>query len=155
MVGYVSMTNNDILRSVRYILNVNENKLIEIIGLTEFKVSPEDMSAFLKQDHEEGYKNCSDKVLSRFLDGLVIFKRGKNENAPPQALEVSLTNNLILKKIRVAFQLKDLDLIRLIDKAGLKISKAELGAFFRSPDHRNYRDCGNQFLRNLLRGMAL
>jgi uncharacterized protein YehS (DUF1456 family) len=149
------MTNNDILRSVRFILNVNELKLAEIIGLADFKVSSEEVSSFLKQEYEEGYRICSEKMLARFLDGLVILKRGKNENAPLQRLDVSLTNNIILKKLRVAFQLKDSDIIRLIDQAGLKISKAELGAFFRNPDHRNYRDCGNQFLRNLLRGMAL
>jgi hypothetical protein len=149
------MTNNDILRSVRFILNVNELKLAEIIGLADFKVSSEEVSSFLKQENEEGYRICSEKMLARFLDGLVILKRGKNENAPLQRLDVSLTNNIILKKLRVAFQLKDSDIIRLIDQAGLKISKAELGAFFRNPDHRNYRDCGNQFLRNLLRGMAL
>ncbi len=148
------MTNNDILRSVRYILNVNESKLIEIISLTGFQVSKDDLDSFLKNEEEEGYRNCSDKVLSRFLDGLVIFKRGKNENAPAQAFEISLTNNTILKKLRVAFELKDSDIIQLIEKAGLKVSKSELGAFFRKPDHRNYRDCGNQFLRNLLKGMA-
>ncbi len=148
------MTNNDILRGVRYILNVSETKLIEIIALTGFKVSTEDLSAFLKQEHEEGYKNCGDKVLSQFLDGLVIYKRGKKVNAPDQPFEISLTNNMILKKLRVAFELKDDDIVQLIGKAGLKVSKSELGAFFRKPDHRNYRDCGNQFLRNLLKGMA-
>jgi len=148
------MTNNDILRSVRYILNANETKLLEMIGLTGLQVKKDDLESFLKHEEEIGYKNCSDKVLSCFLDGLVIYKRGKNENAPAQAFEVSLTNNIILKKLRVAFELKDSDIIQLIEKAGLKVSKSELGAFFRKSDHRNYRDCGNQFLRNLLKGMA-
>lgn len=148
------MTNNDVLRSVRYILNVNETKLIEIINLTGFKVSLEDLKAILKQEDEEGYKNCGDKILANFLDGLVIYKRGKNENLPKFPIELPLTNNIILKKLRIAFQLKDTDIIQLIEKTGLRISKAELGAFFRNKDHRNYRECGNQFLRNLLKGMS-
>jgi uncharacterized protein YehS (DUF1456 family) len=149
------MTNNDILRSIRYILNVNETKILEIIALADFKVSKDDLTAFLKQEDEAGYKNCGDKVLANFLNGLVIYKRGKNESTPPQPIELSLTNNIILKKLRVAFALKDSDIISLIEKSGLKVSKTELSAFFRKQDHRNYRDCGNQFLRNLLRGMAL
>lgn len=149
------MTNNDILRSLRYVLNVPEAKLIEIIKLSDFKVSPDDMHSFLKQEDEPDYKNCGDKVLAHFLDGLIIFKRGKKEGSQPALPIAPLTNNDILKKIRVAFELKDSDIIRLIEKSGLKLSKTELSAFFRKPDHRNYRDCGNQFLRNLLKGLAL
>ncbi len=148
------MTNNDILRSIRYILNLNESNLIEIIGLSNFKVSHDDMSCFLKREEDPNYKNCGDKVLAHFLNGLIIYKRGKVENSSPQPIELNLTNNIILKKIRVAFALKDSDIIEKIEKSGLKISKTELTAFFRKPDHRNYRDCGNQFLRNLLKGMA-
>ncbi len=148
------MTNNDVLRSVRYILNANETKLMEIFSLSHFKISKEDLSSFLKQEDEEGYKNCGDKVLARFLDGLVIYKRGKKEDNTAPPLDLSITNNIILKKLRIAFELKDSDIINLIAKAGIKISKSELNAFFRSTDHRNYRDCGNQFLRNLLKGMA-
>jgi uncharacterized protein YehS (DUF1456 family) len=149
------MTNNDILRSIRYILNVNETKIIEIINLTGFKVSKEDLMSFLKQEDEAGYKNCGDKVLAHFLDGLVIQKRGVKEDRATQPLELPLTNNIILKKIRVAFELRDHDIIQLIEKSGLKISKTELSAFFRNKEHRNYRDCGNQFLRNLLKGMSI
>ena len=155
--GYyaLDMTNNDVLRSLRYILNCSEAKILEIISLAEGKVSQEEITALLKQEDEMGYKNCPDKVLSRFLDGLVIFKRGRNDDRPPQPLEASMTNNSILKKLRVAFELKDSDILSLIGKSGLQISKSELGAFFRNPAHRNYRDCGDQVLRNLLKGMAL
>lgn len=148
------MTNNDILRSIRYILNVSEPKLIEIIALDDFKVSKDDLIAFLKAEEAEGYQNCGDKVLAHLLNGLVIFKRGKDESKPRQPIELPMTNNTVLKKLRVAFELKDTDIISLIEKSGLKISKTELSAFFRKQNHRNYRDCGNQFLRTLLRGLA-
>src|SRR5690348_11704856 len=80
------MTNNDVLRSIRYILNINETKLIEIISLSDFKVSKDDLSSFLKQEDDPGYKNCGDKVLAHFLNGLIIYKRGKSEDKPPQPL---------------------------------------------------------------------
>src|SRR4051812_38093029 len=125
------MTNNDVLRSIRYILNINETKIIEIIGLNGIKVSPDDITSFLKQEDEPGYKNCGDKVLAHFLNGLVTYKRGTNEAKSPQPIEIPMTNNFILKRLRVAFELKDSDILKLIEKSGLKVSKTELSAFFR------------------------
>ncbi len=149
------MTNNDYLRSIRYILNVGDAKLVEILALADCVVSKEDIVSFLKKEEEEGYVECPDRVMGHFLNGVVLFKRGKDESRPVPPAELHITNNVVLKKIRVAFELKDSDIATIIEKSGLKVSKAELGAFFRKADHRNYRECGDQFLRNLLKGLAL
>jgi uncharacterized protein YehS (DUF1456 family) len=148
------VTNNDVLRSVRYLLNVSDTKLGDIFRLGGEEVSPDDLVAFLKRDDEEGYRECGHALMARFLNGLVIYKRGRDESRPAQPIDVPVTNNVVLKKLRVAFELKDDDLITLIEKSGLRVTKGELGAFFRRPDHRNYRDCGDQFLRNLLKGLS-
>lgn len=148
------MTNNDVLRSVRYLLNVGDGALADIVRLAGGEVSNAEMAAFLKSEDEPGYQPCGDQVMAHFLNGLVIHKRGKDPSRPPQPLELPITNNTVLKKLRVAFELKDSDIASLIEKSGLRVSKAELGAFFRRPDHRNYRDCGDQFLRNLLKAMT-
>jgi uncharacterized protein YehS (DUF1456 family) len=92
--------------------------------------------------------------MGQFLDGLIFYRRGKDESKPLQPIELPITNNVVLKKLRVAFELKDTDIIALIKKSGLDVTKAELGSFFRRPDHRNYRECGDQFLRNLLKGLT-
>jgi len=92
--------------------------------------------------------------MAHFLNGLVTYKRGKDESRPPQPIELPVTNNTVLKKILVAFELKDDDLIALLGKVGLEVSKGELSALFRRPDHRNYRECGDQLLRHLLRGLT-
>ena len=148
------MTHNDVLRSVRYLLNIADAELIDIIRLAEGNASKADIDAFLKKDDEEGYRPCGDEMMARFLNGLVIYKRGRDESRGAQPIEVPVTNNVVLKKLRVAFQLKDSDIITLLGKTGFSVSKSELSAFFRRPDHRNYRDCGDQFLRNLLKGLA-
>jgi len=148
------VTNNDVLRSVRYLLNVGDGALADIVRLAGGEVSNAEMAAFLKSEDEPGYQPCGDQVMAHFLNGLVIHKRGKDPSRPPQPLELPITNNTVLKKLRVAFELKDSDIASLIEKSGLRVSKAELGAFFRRPDHRNYRDCGDQFLRNLLKAMT-
>jgi uncharacterized protein YehS (DUF1456 family) len=150
----VDVTSNDVLRSVRYLLNVSDTKVGEIFRLGGEEVSPDDLVAFLKRDDEDGYRECGHASMARFLNGLVIYKRGKDETRPPQPVDVPVTNNVVLKKLRVAFELKDDALIALIEKNGLRVTKGELGAFFRRPDHRNYRDCGDQFLRNLLKGLS-
>jgi uncharacterized protein YehS (DUF1456 family) len=148
------MTHNDFLRSIRYLLNVNDSTLADILRLANFDVSTADIIAFLKKEDEAGYLACGDRVMAHFLNGLVLYKRGVDPNRPPQPIELPVTNNTVLKKLRVAFELKDSDIIALFAKTGLRVSKAELGAFCRRPDHRNYRDCGNQFLRNLLKALA-
>jgi len=148
------VTNNDFLRSLRYLLNVGDGVLVDIVRSGGGEVARADMTAYLKSEEEPGYQPCGDQVMAQFLNGLVIYKRGKDPNRAPQPLELPITNNTVLKKLRVAFELKDSDIAALIEKSGLRVSKAELGAFFRRPDHRNYRDCGDQFLRNLLKAMT-
>jgi uncharacterized protein YehS (DUF1456 family) len=148
------MTHNDVLRSIRYLLNIGDAAIIDIIRLGDGEVSRAEIVAFLKKEDEDGYQACGDEVMARFLNGLVTYKRGKDQGRPPPPVEVPVTNNIVLKKLRAAFELKDGDMIALLESTGLRVSKTELSAFFRRPDHRNYRDCGDQFLRNLLRGLA-
>lgn len=148
------MTHNDVLRSLRYLLNVRDSKLAEIFRLGKLEIDANEVGALLKVEDDPGYKECSHEAMAHFLNGLVLYKRGVDPNRPPQPIETPVTNNVVLKKLRVAFQLKDDDIIALLAKTGLRVSKAELGAFCRRPDHRNYRECKDQFLRNLFKGMA-
>jgi uncharacterized protein YehS (DUF1456 family) len=151
------MINNDVLRSIRYMLDLSDSKIVEIIQLAdaEFPIEKADVQAFLKKDVEPGYLECSDLVLAHFLDGLIFQQRGKNPSLPPRPVETRVTNNLVLKKLRVAFELKDIDLHQAFADAGFPISMPELSALFRQPDHRNYRACGDQMLRNFLKGLTL
>ena len=147
------MNHNDTLKTLRYILNVNDAKMLEIVKLGGLETTLADIQALLKNEDEPGYSVCSDQVMAHFLNGLVTFKRGIDDTRPLQALLVPVTNNIVLKKVRVAFELKDEDLRSMIEKSGLTVTKTEMSAFFRSPEHRNYRECGDQFLRNVLKGL--
>ncbi len=148
------MTYNDILRSLRHTLHMPEIKFLEMIRLSGSGPTLEELTAYLKPETDPGFRECGGEVLAACLDGLVIHKRGKQPNRPFLHTPPKPNNNIILKKVRVAFELEETDLIELIGKAGLEISKGELNSFFRSPEHRNYRPCGNQFLRAVLRGLA-
>lgn len=149
------MVNNDVLRSLRYILNVSDAKMAEILRLTGCEVGEGDMVAFLKPEDDAGFRPCGDRLMAHFLDGLVVFKRGRDESRPIPPIELPVTNNMILKKLRVAFELKEEDLHAILDAAGFPVSKPELSALFRKAGHHNYRACGDQLLRNFLKGLAL
>jgi uncharacterized protein YehS (DUF1456 family) len=147
--------NNDVLRSVRNMLDIRDAKVIEIAKLTNYEAKLEQVVAFLKKEDEPGFEYCDDKFMAHFLDGLIIYKRGKQEGKPLPATQPVMNNNLALKKLRVAFELKEEDILALLEKAGFEASKAEVSAFFRKEDHRNFRTCGDQFLRNFLKGLTL
>jgi uncharacterized protein YehS (DUF1456 family) len=66
-----------------------------------------------------------------------------------------LTNNDILKKLRVALQLRDDDIVKILKLKDFEITKTELSSFFRTEDHPNYRKCGDQLLRNFLDGLII
>lgn len=151
------MINNDVLRSIRYMLDLGDMHVVETIKLadSDFAIDKEDVQAFLKKDDDAGYVECSDRVLAHFLDGLVFHYRGKDPGAPQRPVEKRVTNNLVLKKLRVAFELRDADMHQIFADAGFPVSKPELSALFRQPDHKNFRACGDQMLRNFLKGLTL
>lgn len=151
------MTNNDILRRLRYALNYNNSTLIEIFKLSEHEIGPFEVDNLLKKEDENGYAECSSAVMELFLDGLVLYKRGRQDSKPDQAHKAcaELTNNAILKKIRIALELKEEDMLAILKLADVSISKSELSALFRREGQKNYKACGDQFLRNFLQGLTI
>lgn len=148
------MIHNDVLRSVRFMLKTDDAKLTELVKLGGGQLTRPEMSAMVLREDEPGFVSCPDEVMGTFLDGLIISRRGKDESRPPRPPEKRVTNNVVLKKLRVAFELKDDDILALMANTGFQVSKPELSALFRSPTHHNYRPCGDQFLRNFLKGLT-
>jgi uncharacterized protein YehS (DUF1456 family) len=148
------MTNNDILRRIRYIFDFNDLKMIAVFGLADHQVTPGQIIDWLKKDDDPAYKECSDTQLAIFLNGLIIDKRGKKEGPQPEPNKC-LTNNIIFMKLKIALNLKAEVVLEILGSANLHISKHELSAFFRRPDHKHYRECKDQILRNFLKGLQL
>jgi uncharacterized protein YehS (DUF1456 family) len=148
------MTNNDILRQLRYIFDFSDSKMMAIFGSAEHQVTREQISAWLKKDDDLLQQNCSDTQLAIFLNGLINDKRGKKEGVQP-APEKILTNNIIFLKLKIALDLKADDVLEILDLANVHISKHELSAFFRRPGHKHYRECKDQILRNFMKGLQL
>ena len=150
------MINNDVLRSLRYALDLSDNHIVVLCELAdpEFAVTAEQVNAWLKQESEPGFEPCSDAALAHVLDGLIVHLRGRDESQPQRAIETRIDNNLILKKLRVAFQLRDVDLQDIFQRAGFAVTKPELSAVFRQRDHKNFRRAGDQLLRYFLKGLV-
>jgi len=146
------MTNNDILRRLRYIFDFDDSKMIALFGSADLEVSRSQVSDWLKKEDDPDYQNCSDEQLAIFLNGLINDKRGKKKGPQPEPEKV-LTNNTILRKLKIALDLKSDDILDLLKRVNLRMSKHELSALFRRPNHKNFRECKDQILRNLLKGI--
>ncbi len=148
------MTNNDILRRLRHALNINDAKVAEIISLTGEETTRPEVTVWLKREEDEGFEALPDVMLCRFLDGLIIEKRGpRTDGSVPEPLAL-LSNNEVLKKLRIALELRDEEMNAVFDNVEFVVTKAELSSFFRKEGHRNYRPCPEQVLRKFIQGLG-
>ncbi|MBU8729141.1 DUF1456 family protein [Cytobacillus oceanisediminis] len=160
------MDNNDILIRLRYALEIKNSEMAEIFKLGGLEVSvPEVVKILKKSDDEEENGSqimLTNNMLNSFLNGFIIYKRGKQEpksgqtNTPEPSIENNTNiNNILLKKIKIALTLTTEDMIDVFKKTGLNVSKGELGAFLRKEGHKNYKVCLDNFARNFLKGLAI
>lgn len=148
------MTNNDILRRVRYLFDLNEIKVIALFKLANYDIERTDISAWLKKEDDPLLKELTDKELATFLNGLIIEKRGKREGPQPEP-EDPLSNNMILRKLKIALNLTTDDILALFASIDQKLYKNELSAFFRNPNHTSYRPVLDQYLRRFLNALEM
>jgi uncharacterized protein YehS (DUF1456 family) len=148
------MTNNDILRRLRYVFDLADTKIVQIFTLVGAEVKQEEVTCWLKKDDDPSFKECPDQQLATFLDGFIVLRRGKKPGPQPLP-EKTLNNNIVLRKLKIALDYKSEDMLATLAAAEFSISEHELSAFFRKPEHRQYRACKNQVLRNFLEGLRL
>lgn len=148
------MTNNDIIRQIRYAFDYSDTKMIQLFAMADLDVTRSQVSNWLRKEDHPAYQELTDKQLAYFLNGLINDKRGLKEGEPMEP-ENRLNNNIKLRKLKIALNMRDEDIIKTMSLAGLRIGKPELSAFFRNPNHRQYRQCKDQFLRNFLHGIQI
>jgi uncharacterized protein YehS (DUF1456 family) len=148
------MTNNDILRRVRYIFDFNDEKMISLFALADCVVTRAQISDWMKQEDDPAYIKLSDKLLASYLNGLINDKRGKKDGPQPIP-EKNLSNNGIFMKLKIALNLQSEDILGIMDLSDFRMSKHELSAFFRKTGHKHYRECKDQVLRVFLKGLQM
>ena len=149
------MTNNYILRNIRYALNLDDSVMHGIFSMGGHDMDSATLSALLKKEDEPGHIACSDNIIGLFLDALIVHKRGRKEPGPGKTKPAELTNNDILKKLRIALELREDDMLNILKLGDVEISKSELSALFRKKGHKHYKECGDQFLRYFFKGLAV
>ena len=154
------MNNNDILRRIRFAFDFSNSQSVALFAKdpsSSVKLSQGDFLARLAKDEDDDFIACSDTELCAFLDGLIVEKRGLREPAPAPVKkpdDFRLSKNDMLKKLRIAMSFKEQEMLSTLEQGGTKTSKGELSALFRSPSHKHYRACGNQVLRNFIKGLT-
>ncbi|MBF0376227.1 MAG: DUF1456 family protein [Desulfamplus sp.] len=179
------MENNDVLRMFRYALNIPDLTMLNIFKIAECKIDGPQLLNLLKKREDEGYAACSTDLLERFFNGLIIYNRGRQgyetsesneksierggfiESKPTLTTEQetrgvkssqpseSLNNNTILKKIRIALDLKQEEMMEIFRLGKVNMTKGEFTALFRKEGHKNYKECGDQYLKKFLQGLAV
>lgn len=170
------MNNNDILIRLRYALDIKDTDMIEIFNLGGITVTKEELQRILlkpktKSDMDSGedefienedMKKCNNFMLESFLNGFIIFKRGKQESKSGEPIKQVLmikdnktVNNVMLKKLKIALSLTSEDMLDIFKVAGVNLSNSELSAVLRREDQRNYKECGDRYSKNFLKGLAI
>ena len=169
------MNNNDRLLRLRYALDLKDEETQEIFKLGQYDLSLEDVRLLLKKvesseatsDEEDDFtentyaKECSNQLFESFLNGLIVFKRGQQVNATGEPVKQTRlikhdkdVNNVLIKKVKIALTLTSDDILDILDDTGVHISNSELSAVLRKEGHRNYKECGDRYARNFLKGLA-
>ena len=148
------MNNNSIIRRIRFIFDYSDSRMIELFEFAGKEVTRAEISDWLKKDDDEAFQALNDQKLAFFLNGMIVANRGKKDGELP-IVEKQLNKNIILRKLKIALELKDEDILDILDLVDMRISKHELSAFFRHPEHAHYRICKDQILRNFLLGMQV
>jgi uncharacterized protein YehS (DUF1456 family) len=167
------VTNNDILIRLRYALDIKNTDMVEIFKLGGVEVTKEEVLQMLTKTNDEDdiagdleenddAINCNNSKLESFLNGLIIFKRGKQEPKPgqtkssePAPKSNESVNNILLKKVKIALALTSEDMLDMLKTAGVIVTKGELSAILRKEGHKNYKQCGDRYARNFLKGLTL
>lgn len=170
------MDNNDILIRLRYALDIRDIDMVKIFKLGGVELTVEEVRKLLIKsketyryndvvdDHdeiEETEENikCKNSMLESFLNGFIIFKRGKQDPKPQPEIPVLKDsvnlNNIMLKKLKIALSLTSDDVLDILKEAGVMVTKAELSALLRKEGHKHYKECGDKYARNFIKGLAI
>ncbi|MBU1669444.1 DUF1456 family protein [bacterium] len=144
---------NDILYKIKTALSLDNERMLKAYTLADYTMSKERLESILKRHQDKGYVKADYEELGVFLDGLVLLKRGPSSQVKDDVEVLELSNNLILKKLRVALELKEPELVIIFALADVELSKRQVGSLFRKEDNKNFKACSDELLMAFLEGL--
>ncbi len=148
------MDNNDVVRRLRYALDLSDSHMLDIFARSGKPITRQTFLGLLQYEGHADYVECTDALLAQLLDGLIIERRGPRSPSAPPPPAHPMTNNTTLRKLRIAFSYKDVDMLRVLQRGGMRLSTSELSALFRKAGNRHYRAAGDQLMRAFFAGLA-
>lgn len=146
---------NDILRRLRFALDLSDTHMLDLFGKGGAEVSRAQFLAYLAPEEDPAFVEMPSTHLGQLLDGLIMERRGpRDPSKPPPPEPKHLSNNDILRKLRIALSLQQAEMLSVLERGGARVSPSELSALFRKKGHKHYRACGDQFLRKFLVGLT-
>ena len=148
------MHNNEAFRRIRYALELDDATTLAVFEAGNYPCSQSDIDTFSRKENESSDDELlPDVPFSHFLNGLIVHRRG---GTPPEVKDGDvMNNNKTLKKLRIALELYEDEMLSIFDHVGMKLSGHKLSALFRTEGHKHFRECNDHTLRQFLRGLAL
>ena len=146
------MTNNYILSTIMNSLKLNKVDILKSYKLADKKITQDDVDDILREPSDEKFILLSDEGFELFLNGFISYKRGPSDKKRKKQ-KIYFSNNIILKKLKIALDLKDEDIITIFENDGLEITKSQLTSYFRRDGHINYRKCSDSLLKRFIKGL--
>jgi len=147
------MLNNEAFRRIRYALELDDQTTIDIFTAGDYSCTTEMLGRFSQRDLDPDIAMFPDTAFAHFLNGLIIHRRGGS--SPPVTAGEAIDNNKILKKLRIALELYEDEMLTIFDYGDIKFSRHKLSALFRANGHKHFRECNDHTLRQFLKGLVI
>jgi len=148
------MNTNETIGKIIEALKLDRASIIEIYQLARYPIELDHIDRWSLPSDNSEFISCSYEELGNFLDGLVILKRGPNPNSSKGDEAISLTNNLILKKLRIALNLREPEIEIIFSLGEATLTKQQLSSLFRKESNKNFKECPDELLVAFLDGMS-
>ena len=162
------MNNRNIITKLVHALDIKETDMVEIFKIGGVELSKDEVAEkFMNNQNppsegtnSDNHIECSNNELICFLNGFIIFKRGKEDSKPDQPAKDKFAiannmNNILLKKLKIALSLTSEEMLSIYECVEVILTKRELGAIFRTEGHKNYKNCSDKLAEDFLNGLAI
>lgn len=149
------MRTNDIFQKIIQSLDMDIPKIQALFAAVDIELSDNEVTRLLETDVKAGFEPMPDYVLHLFLNSLIDRLRGKKAEAgEPVTKHHKISNNDVLKKLRIAFNLHEQDVREVFRLATIELTKSDLSALFRKPGNSHFKACDDELLLDFIDGLG-
>ena len=151
------MRTNDIFRKITQSLAFDTAQIQALFAPANIDLSDKEVANLLKTDYQPGFEAMPEYILITFLNNLIDQERGKKADAEVEVIEkhAKISNNDVLKKLRIAFVLHEQDLRDALKLVTIELTKSDLAAIFRKAGHEHYKACDDELVLDFIDGIGL